>query len=258
MLDIQKSLKELHSKGWCVLSNIYNKNVVHNLKCKIDELFPLYEKLQKSGGVYSEASGTMHHICVYAPEMVELVFNIQVMEFLSKHFEGKYILNAFGVTRLVPAGSTYTQKIHRDARDIHSSKDMLNLIVILDESKKINGATKMLEGSHLTNKEVSKDDFYSKAADIETNAGDLIIFNPYVWHATGDNHSNEVRNIITPMVTRPYIKPGLDYCRALGEQYFDTCTSDMKQLFGYHSRVATSLNEYYVPEEKRMYRRDQT
>lgn len=218
---------------------------------------PTYAELQKKGGVYEGSKNTMHHMCVYTPELVDMAFNDDLWKLLEEHFQGKFILNSFGATKLDPNGKTYTQKMHRDARDINSSKDMLNLIILLDKSTPENGATKLLEGSHEKNNKPNGDEFLNNAIDIPGDAGDLIIFNPYAWHATGENISENSRTIITPMVTRPFIKSGLDYVRALGPYYFKSSSEKMKQLFGYNARTAANLGEYYAPKEHRMYKSDQ-
>lgn len=257
MTDNITVLRTLNEKGWCKIDHAYDSNFINYAKEKIDLLSPKYEKLQKKGGVWPESQNAFHHICVFNPELVDMVFNDTVCSMLDEHFQGKYILNSFGVTKVVPGGSPYTQKMHRDARDIYSSKDMLNLIVLLDKSTKENGATKMLEASHKDDYRPSEEEFNEKCINISGEAGDLIVFNPYAWHASGTNTSNASRTIITPMVTRPFLKSGLDYVRALGPNYVESCPDKLKQLFGYKARVAANLEEYYVPKELRTYQSDQ-
>ena len=257
MIDNPKVLETLQKKGWCRITKFYDSEFVRIAKEKIKALKPEYDRLQKKGGVLESAQNTMHHICVYEPDLVDKIFNNKLWDLLIDHFDGKFILNSFGVTILEPNGQTYTQKMHRDARDIHSSKDMLNLIILLDKSTPENGATKLLEGSHEKSFRPNEEDFIKNAIDIPGDEGDLIIFTPYVWHASGTNSTNNSRTIITPMVTRPFIKSGLDYVRALGPNYFKNCPDKLKQLFGYNARTAANLSQFYAPKEKRMYKSDQ-
>jgi hypothetical protein len=257
MIDHNIFIETLNEKGWVKIGGVYDQDFVRTAKEKVDALASTYEQLQKKGGVWPDSKNAFHHVCVFHPELVEGVFNDDVWGLLETFFKGKFILNSFGVTRVEPDGHPYTQNMHRDARDIHSSKDMLNLIVLLDKSTKENGATRMLEGSHKDEYRPTDEEFKENYLDIEGEAGDLIIFNPYAWHASGENTSDHTRTIITPMVTRPFIKSGLDYSRALGHDYIQSCDEKMRQLFGYKARVAASLEEFYVPKEHRTFQSDQ-
>tara|TARA_B110000259_G_C14032055_1_gene407175 strand:+ start:977 stop:1753 length:777 start_codon:yes stop_codon:yes gene_type:complete len=249
--------QNLAQKGWHKIPNAYTKDYIDSCKEKVKSIYSTYEEIQEKGGVLDKTRNSLHHICAFYPELVDYAFTLEVCSFLDNYFQGKFILNSFGSTKLNPNGTTYTQKMHRDARDINSSKDMLNLIILLDDSTSENGATKMLEGSHLKDHTPTREYFDKNAINISGSAGDLIIFNPYAWHATGVNTSSNSRTIITPMVSRPFIKSGLDYVRTLGKDYFESCPEKLKQLFGYNARIPASLEEFYVPKHKRMYQNDQ-
>ena len=258
MIDIVESLNK---NGWCKISNLYNQSYIKYAKKTIDSLSPVYSKIQYDAKLLSETQNCLHHICVMFPELVPKSFPPKLMLLLTEYFNGKFILNAFGSTGLMPNGKTYTQKFHRDARDINSSRDMLNLIILLDDSSVENGATKLLEDSHLNDSQYSDEYFDKNVINIDGSAGDLIMLNPYIWHSTGQNTTNNSRTIITPMVTRPYIKPQMDYIRAIEKQcgvdYFKNCSDEVRQLFGMYSRIPSSLKEFYVPKEKRLFRSDQ-
>jgi hypothetical protein len=53
------------------------------------------------------------------------------------------------------------------------------------------------------------------------------------------------------------MKQLLDYPRALGYDKMDLFTYEMQRFLGYHSRVPSSLNEWYQPEENRFYKKYQ-
>jgi len=259
LIDADKVKKDLNEKGWAKLINFFDSKYIHYGNEKINELFDVYEKIQKDKGVEKLTKNTLHHIPILCPGFAEVTFNDVLYDLLESIFNGKIIINCFGVSRINPNEITYTQKIHRDARDIYSSQDMLNLIILFTDSSSENGGTWILEGSHKNPSHIkpSLDDFNKKAKIITGSAGDLIVFNPFMWHCSGENKSNATRVVLTPIVTRPFIKPGLDYVRGLGSDYFLTCSEKMKQLFGYYSRVPSNLNEFYAKDDDRFYKRDQ-
>lgn len=53
------------------------------------------------------------------------------------------------------------------------------------------------------------------------------------------------------------MKQLLDYPRALGYNEINKFNPKLQQLLGYYSRVPSSLNEWYQPEEKRFYKKNQ-
>jgi ectoine hydroxylase-related dioxygenase (phytanoyl-CoA dioxygenase family) len=62
---------------------------------------------------------------------------------------------------------------------------------------------------------------------------------------------------LTLAFTRPYVKQQLDYPRAIGYERGESLPPVLRQLLGYNARVPASLDEWYQPPEKRLYRRDQ-
>jgi len=254
---MQNFVDEIKSLGWTKIDHLMDDEYIEFAKKSIKKLEGVYKDIQHRAGIYEDAAGTSHHLPFLCPKLVEATFNDNVWYFLELYFSGKFILNSFGSTCLEPDGSTYTQKMHRDARDIHSAKDMLNLIVLLNDSCEENGATKMLEKSHSIDRRPTSLEFEKNAISISGEAGDIIAFNPYTWHSTGENKTSDSRTIITPMVTRPFIKPGADYVRGIGEHKVEIMSERMQQLLGYYSRIPSSLSEFYKPKNQRFYRADQ-
>ncbi len=83
------------------------------------------------------------------------------------------------------------------------------------------------------------------------------MFNSNLWHAAGVNRSDRPRRALTLAFTRPFVKQQLDYPRALGYDRGDSFSPALRQLLGYNARVPSSLDEWYQPLDKRLYKRDQ-
>ena len=250
-------VRNIQSLGWTKFSSLMSPDYVPFAKATLEKVKNTYKELQIKAGLYQEAQGTMHHLAILCPELVEATFNDTLWSFLEDYFCGKFILGSFGSTILEPNGTTSTQKMHRDARDSYSAQNMLVLIILLDDSFEKNGATKMIEKSHLSDIQPTDREFEEQATSISGQAGDVIALNPYAWHATGRNITERSRTIITPMVTRPFIKPGVDYIRGIGENNVAQFNDRMKQILGYYSRVPASLSDFYQPKNKRFFRANQ-
>jgi ectoine hydroxylase-related dioxygenase (phytanoyl-CoA dioxygenase family) len=98
---------------------------------------------------------------------------------------------------------------------------------------------------------------FEKSIQAVGNKGDMLIFNSNVWHSSAPNKTKDHRRSIPITVSKSFMKQLLDYPRAIGYDRMDDFDSDLQQLLGYHSRVPASLDEWYQPENKRFYKKDQ-
>jgi ectoine hydroxylase-related dioxygenase (phytanoyl-CoA dioxygenase family) len=85
----------------------------------------------------------------------------------------------------------------------------------------------------------------------------MIVFNANVWHSSAPNITQDHRRAIPITVSKSFMKQLLDYPRAIGYDRIDEFSFELQQLLGYHSRVPASLDEWYQPENKRFYKKDQ-
>jgi ectoine hydroxylase-related dioxygenase (phytanoyl-CoA dioxygenase family) len=83
------------------------------------------------------------------------------------------------------------------------------------------------------------------------------MFNSNVWHAGGNNETDRLRRSVTPMFSKPFMKQQFDYPRALGYEKADDFDDTLRQVIGYNARVPATLDEWYQPPSKRMYRPNQ-
>ena len=59
------------------------------------------------------------------------------------------------------------------------------------------------------------------------------------------------------MYCKPAMKQQFDYPRAIGYDRADSLLPHTRQVIGYNARVPATLEEWYQPRERRMYRADQ-
>ena len=134
---------------------------------------------------------------------------------------------------------------------------MLNMLIMLDDFTIENGATYLLEGSHLIESEPSPANFFDQSTRALGRRGDVLFFNSNLWHAAGPNSTINKRRALTITFTKPFMKQQLDYCRALGLEKLDSVSDLVKQMVGYYSRTPTNLQEWYQKPEDRFYRPNQ-
>ena len=120
-----------------------------------------------------------------------------------------------------------------------------------------NGATYLLPYSHLKEEKPTDKEFFNKSIQAVGNKGDLIVFDSNIWHSSAPNITSKGRRGIPITISRSFMKPLLDYPRALGYDKMETFNPKLQQLLGYYSRVPSSLDEWYQPENKRFYKKNQ-
>jgi ectoine hydroxylase-related dioxygenase (phytanoyl-CoA dioxygenase family) len=82
----------------------------------------------------------------------------------------------------------------------------------------------------------------------------MLVFDSTLWHAAGANVSGKDRLAINHQFTRSFLKPQMDYVRALGGEKVLEQEPRTQQLLGWYTRTPTSLDDYYRPPEERLYR----
>lgn len=153
---------------------------------------------------------------------------------------------------------TFQTTFHRDfPRHMNGYLASINTFLAIVEFTADNGATLLVPGSHQRPTAPDPELMCETAIPAICPAGSMIVFDSTLWHAAGANVSGRDRLAINQQFTRSFIKQQVDYVRALGEQAVLSQRPRTQQLLGSYSRVVTSLEEYYVPAEQRLYRSGQ-
>jgi len=244
--------------GWTLLPSIVPATFVARLARELDGVCTLQRALQIRNGVGDGAQGTAHHLPCAGGAFLELLEQDHSHGLIERYFQGPYILNTFGGFLNLPNDASYVGRVHRDQRtfsgDLHL---MVQLLLMLDDFTEENGATYLLSGSHRSGEKPSDEAFFRDAERAVGPAGSIVVFDSNLWHAAGVNRSDRPRRALTLAFTRPFIKQQLDYPRMLGYERGESYSPALRQLLGYNARVPTSLDEWYQPPDKRLYKRDQ-
>lgn len=152
----------------------------------------------------------------------------------------------------------FQQKFHMDfPRVMNGYMASINCMVTISDFTKDSGGTLVVPGTHQKMQKPDLQRAPEQAIAVECPAGSLVVFDSTLWHAAGDNLTQNDRLAINHQFTRSFFKPQLDYVRALGDRAILNLPARSQQLLGYYTRVPTSLDEYYVAPEDRLYRSGQ-
>ena len=189
------------------------------------------------------------------PELLAVV-DRTVSETAVLHLQNGFILPSLPSGE--PPPDLFQLRFHQDfPRVLNGYLASVNVMFAIDDFAETNGATLVVPGTQ--QKMLPPDPGYMRAHAIsaECSAGAMLVFDSTLWHAAGTNRSGRDRLSINHQFTRSYLKQQLDYVRALGLEEVDRQKPRTRQLLGAYTRVVTSLDEYYRPEDERLYRKGQ-
>ena len=192
-------------------------------------------------------------------ELLALPAMLQLVDHLLEPTAILHVQNGF----ILPPGkadaqSVFQHRFHMDfPRYLNGYLASVNVFLAVDTFDADNGATLVVPGTQQHAHAPSALYLQRKAQPLSCPAGSAIVFDSTLWHAAGENRSPRDRLAINHQFTRSWIKQQIDYCRALDTQQLISLPERTQQLLGYYTRVVTSLDEFYQPEERRLYRRGQ-
>ena len=185
------------------------------------------------------------------PEVLAVVDNT-VSNTAILHLQNGLVLPSHEITQ---QADVFQTRFHMDfARVLNGYLMSINTFFAIDGFTKENGGTLVVPGTHQQSTRPEAAYLDEFAVSVECAPGSMIVFDSTLWHAGGQNLSGKDRIGINQQFTRSYVKQQIDYVRALGEAVVLQQPARTQQLLGYYTRLVTSLDEYYQPAEKRLYR----
>lgn len=245
------------TRGWTRFPGAMAGHDLAAMRADLDALYDRCREVQARNGVAGNMEGTAHHLVGYGTSLDRMIDDFPLYERIEQFFAGKFILLNFGASLNPPGSRSYVARPHRDVRQFTRDVRMsLNMLVMLDDFTPETGGTLILSGSHMVEPIPPTDMFLRLADRVTGQAGDVILFDSQTVHAAGENRGDARRRALTLCLGRPWLKPQIDF-----QRYVATAEAELsptaRQLYGYHARVAASLDEYYQPPERWTFKADQ-
>lgn len=258
----EEQSQELKEQGYTIIRNQINNKWLNLLSAAIDTSFLEHRNIQLSNNNDIKSEGVALHVLLSNPRFIKflqtLLENGFIQSLQDNFFHSKCILNSFSALNNLPNQPNFSAIVHRDLRFYSGEFPiMLNCLIMIDDFTIENGGTYLLPKSHLEERKPTDEEFFNNAIQATGKRGDILIFNANVWHSSAPNVTQDDRRAIPFTISKSFMKQLLDYPRALGYDKMDSFTYEMQQFLGYHSRVPSSLNEWYQPEENRFYKKYQ-
>ena len=106
--------------------------------------------------------------------------------------------------------------------------------IILEDQNEANGCTVVVPGSHNRGRYTTQESF-DEAIPIESQAGDLVLWDSRLWHGTKANATGGTRWALIATFGRWWIKQAFEIHRALPQEIYDKLTDGQKAVLGFCS-----------------------
>jgi len=215
------------------------------------------ERLERAGEL-----GVVRLMLKYHPHFFDLLAVPEILAVVDAALAPTAILHLQNGLILPPlvgdAPDVFQLRFHRDFPRVLGGTIMsINTFLAIDDFTSHNGGTLFVPGSQQVEPDPTDHYMREVAVQAECPAGSMIVFDSTTLHAAGQNHSQNDRLAINQQFTRSYVKPQIDYVRALGDHVIEAQPPRTQQLLGWYTRVVTSLDEFYRPDDERLYRAGQ-
>jgi ectoine hydroxylase-related dioxygenase (phytanoyl-CoA dioxygenase family) len=246
-------LYNLQTLGYAHFPNVVEADLLARLTVGID-------------GAIKRARDKKHAVGNYAhlaqnegDEFVELLELSPLQAYVDRVLGSASLLSGYSVISNEPSIRNPIQTlIHRDNPRFYRPHLLtLNLLYLIDDFTKENGATYLLSGSQHANDRPDDEFFYKNAIRIEGKAGDAVIFDSLVWHAGGINQTEKARRGITKVYVRSFMRTQFDMPRATKSDVIAKLSERSRRLLGFNVRMPSSHEEFCLPQEQRLYKPNQ-
>jgi ectoine hydroxylase-related dioxygenase (phytanoyl-CoA dioxygenase family) len=261
---LEKTLAAIASQGVAIIDSVLDLDFIGRTKEAMYETQKKIlaelgkERLDKAGEL-----GVLRFMMKYDSFFFKYLEIPEVLEIIDKTITSTAILHTQNGFILPSFPKNQTPKVsqnqfHMDfPRIFENYLASMNIYFSIDEFTTDNGATLVVPGSHQQTLKPNPVGLMEKAIPAECSAGSIIVFDSTLWHAAGTNISGKDRLSINHQFTRSYFKQQMDYVRGLRNAIVLSEKPRVQQLLGWYTRLPSSLDEYYRPEDQRLYRKGQ-
>ena len=245
--------KAIQEDGYVVIPDLLSPDFVRRARAELTRA--IEADSDRYGPQAARDYGMVMLCALHGGAFLELFDNNRLLEPINAVLGSECIVYAYTSSSMPPHGRNFAARIHRDCpRSIPGYVTNMGVTLPLDDFREDNGAMWFVPRSHTWTHEPSPDEFYSAARRLLVPAGSAFVFDARLWHAGGENTTGEWRHALTINMCRPYMKQRIDIPRAMAGVDLSGASEQVLQKLGFRAQPPASLEEYYLPPEKRSFR----
>lgn len=255
-MNIEKFKYQMQTMGFSIIENFLSDEQCERLKLIVKNEIENYIEYSTQRSHLDRHH--LHDLVCKHVEVAKLLEDKRLDDLLSLLIGQYWIMYAFTGSSCPPQATNYGGRVHVDSpRWIDGYPTNIGVIWALDEFTQLNGATRVLPASHHCETIPSKTYFDENSIQAIVPKGSLIIFNARLVHSTGVNQTEQWRHALTMNACRSYMKQRMDWVRFVPQEISSQLNERARRIIGFDTRLPSSLEELFKPEEERLYKADQ-
>jgi len=256
--EVAEHVYLVNTRGYSLVPNFLSQQSVETLKKSMADAINEYKPIpgiQRSMLDRYQIHDLINRDINYA----RLLEDARLHQLVAPHLGDHWIMYAATSSSIPPGGSNYASRLHVDSpRHTPGYHFNIGIIWTLDDYTHDNGgALKVLPGSHHSS-ETPNEDFFEKYCDqILCSAGSLLVFSARLFHRTGFNSTSQWNHSMTLNACRSFMKQRMDWVRFIRPDISDQLNEQGRRLLGFDTRLPISMEEFFLPDEERLYKPNQ-
>lgn len=251
--QLSKFAEEIRTQGYTIIPDVLSPDFISKAKIALEEAIKKEAEYHK--GTDYKDYGMVLLCSLYDRIFVELFDNQKLIGVFNAVLGEGCIVYAYTSSSMPPNKTNFSRRIHVDSpRIIPNYITNMGATILLDDFTEENGATYFLPYSQEKETMPSEEEFYGKGKRLIAKAGTVWFFNARIWHAGGDNKTQQWRHALTINMVRPWMKQRIDIPRAMSHIDLSWASEQAKQKLGFLAQVPANYDEYYAPPELRKFK----
>jgi ectoine hydroxylase-related dioxygenase (phytanoyl-CoA dioxygenase family) len=254
--ELERVVYEIDALGFSVVHDVIGPDLLLRLKDAVSAANE--EDHRRYGGRPGKQYEIVANLVLHGGAFLEMLDNAIMHQVFAPILSPHCILYTYGAVTLLPGVESGLMSPHVDApRLIRGYHAGLTMTLAIDDFTDENGATLYLPGSQELEKPPSLETFDRYAVSVARSAGSAIFFNPRCFHRARRNTTDDIRRAISLFAVRPFMKQRFDFPRMMPAEAMGGLSRKARQFLGFDARVPTSMDEFYVAPEQRLYKANQ-
>lgn len=255
--EVEEHIYQVQTRGYSLLPGFLTIEETSRLKFSLAQAISEFKPVPGVERSFLD-SYQMHDLLARDFNYARLLEDQRLQQLIAPHLGEHWIMYASTSSSIPPGGTNYASRLHVDCPRFHPGY-VFNMGVIwaLDPYTEANGALKVLPGSQHVDKNPGLDFFERHCVPVYCEAGSLLLFNAKMYHRTEFNASDEWSHSMTLNACRSFMKPRMDWVRFIPDNISSQLNAQARRLIGFDTRVPASLDEFFLPEDQRLYKANQ-
>jgi hypothetical protein len=247
----------IQTRGYSVLHDFLTKEECELLKTSMVKAIEAYHPFEGSERSILDRH-QMHDLINRDINYGRLLEDPRLQQLIAPHLGDSWVMYAGTSSSIPPHGRNYASRLHVDCpRFFPGYIFNMGIIWALDDYTPENGALKILPGSQHSDVTPDLEFFEKNCIQVFCKAGTLLVFNAKIYHRTCDNLTDEWSHSMTLNACRSFMKQRMDWVNFIPSEISDQLNAQARRLIGFDTRLPRSLEEFFVPDEKRLYKPNQ-